>query len=349
MIGGHPPATRVPTRHLAWAAALVLAATACSSSAAVGDPRNGVPPATPVASPGTASPGGVDPGTAPPTAAELPLTGLPAASAELAARPIVAVAVETATGSSPATGVAAADVVYLTFPAGGRQRGLALFQSRDDDRVGPVADTRPLDSKLLRALGAVLEHSGGTSGFVKQVDRADLPEWSSLVHPSSFARDPAGTLFGSTAAARGADGVQPARPGLFAYAPAPAATAAPPPVRVQVPGQDLTTLTWDAATSTWRGAAGGWPVMATNIVVQQVTYPPLVLPKTGGRTEGNPDPDGQGPATLLSGTRVDQGTWNRPGGGTSTKYVQQDGTPARLVPGSTWVLLVPPGTTVQTS
>lgn len=347
MTAARPPADWLRSRsRLVSAVALTLAAAACSGTSSAVDPRDSVPtpasiaPVTPVL---------------PTVTATLPLTGQPAATPELAARPIVAVAVEAGSGLPASAGIGNADLVYVSFPSTHRQRGLALFQSKDSDRVGPVADTRPLDGKLLRTTSAVLEHSGGTSGFVKQVGRADLPQWSSLVHPSSFARDPAsGALYGSTSAARAAEGVQPARPGLLAFSdpgtPLPTATAAAPTgVRIEVSGQDPISVSYDAATGTWRGSVGGLSVAATNVVVQQVTYASLVLPKTGGRTEGSPDPDGTGSATLLSGPQVDQGTWNRPGGGTSTKYVHHDGTPARFAPGPTWVLLVPTGTPVTPS
>ena len=94
-----------------------------------------------------------------------------------------------AAGLPAATGLGDADLVYVSFPSAGRQRALALFQSSDGGPVGPVGDVRPLDTKLLLAISAVLEHSGGTSGFLKQVARADLPSWSSVVQPSSFRRD----------------------------------------------------------------------------------------------------------------------------------------------------------------
>jgi hypothetical protein len=52
---------------------------------------------------------------------------------------------------------------------------------------------------------------------------------------------------------------------------------------------------------------------------------------------------------VLAGPRVVPGTWNRPGRGTSIKYVGADGVPVQFVPGATWVLLVPAGTPVATS
>lgn len=323
-------------------ATALAGATACAGGdAAPADPREGVPSA---AAPAPTAAPAASPAAA---ALPLPLTGLPASSPAAAALPIVAVPVDVGPGLPAPTGLGDADVVFVSFPSASRQRALALFQSRDGGSVGPVGDVRPVDSKLLLALGAVLEHSGGSSGFLKQVDRAELPSWSSVVNPSSFRRE-GGYYYGATATARGAAGVQPARPGLLPFDPAPAAAPAPPaPVRVAVPGQAEAVFTYDAASATWRGALGGLPVAATNVVVQQVDQPALEIPKTGGRTEGNPDVNGTGAATVLAGPRVGLGaTWNRPGGLTNTKYVLADGSPARLVPGTTWVLLVPAGTPV---
>ncbi len=338
-----PPAAR--RRGAGLTLVCVTALAACSSGSSAADPRDGVPQAAAAAPVATASPTG-------PTQT-FPLTGLPAPSAATAATPVVAVAVDAGSGLPGPVGTDKADVVYVGFPSGGRQRGLALYQSADSARVGPVGDTRPVDSKLLVAIDAVLEHSGGAAGYVKQVDAADLPEWSSLVHPETFTRDAAsGLVYGSSAAARAATGAVPARTGLLLFADTPAAAAPTPPapVTVAVSGQPGIRLDFDVASGTWRGAVGSFRLAATNVVVQQVPYDALVVPHTGGRTEGSPNLEGQGKAAILSGPRVDaEGSWNRPGRSTSTKFIGGDGTPIRLSPGITWVLLVPAGSSIGTS
>ena len=322
-------------------AALVLPTAACSGTTPVADPLDGVPsaaaPPTASATPAPTSPG------------PLPLTGLPARSRKQQARALVAVAVRSGTGLGAPRGLDEAELVYVSFPSAGRQRALGLFQSTDADRVGPVTATRPIDSKLLSAVGAVLVHSGGTRGFLEQLSANGLAQWSASVHRDGFDLADDGSLYASTSVARAADGAAPARPGLLALADdgPDAGPARRGRVRIEVPGQDGAELRYDGDTRTWKGSIGQLPVTATNVVVQVVSYDPLVLPKSGGLVEGNPKPDGKGGATLLSGPRVDAGSWNRPGPRTSTSFVRRDGTPARLAAGTTWVLLVPSGTEVE--
>lgn len=332
------------SRSLSCVLLSVLTLTACSStSAAPPGALDGVPGSSTAGSPGA-------PVEVP--AATFPLTGQQAPSAMAASTPIVAVAIDGGPGLPAPSGLDRADVVYVHYPVAGRQRGLALYQSKSTDRVGPVGDTRPVDSSLLIALNAVIEHSGGPSSFVKQIDKTQLPDWSSVVHPNAFETDAAGLVYGSITAARAATGSVPARAGLLTFdAPgAPTPPPAPPPaVTVSVAGQAPFRLSFDATSGTWRGGVGGFSLAAANVIVQQVGYTAVALPNHGA--EGNPGiTEGGGAATVLSGPRLDPtATWNRPGRETSTKYIGSDKVPIRLSPGQTWILLVPTGSAVTTT
>ena len=334
------PSTR-RTGHLPVLALLgALAASGCAAGASTAvDPSDGVPAPVSLGPVGTAAP--VD------DALRYPLTGLPAEDAGAARRPVVAVAVRSVGTSPQAQGLDRADVVYVSFPAADRQRSVALFHSRDSDAVGPVAAVRPLDPGLLRVVRSVLVHAGGTSGFLKQVASAGLPEWSTLAQPSSFERDDTGAAYVATQDARDAEGATPAPLGLLPFAPEPATGDAPDEVRLSIPGQETAELAWDADGGAWRGTVGDLRLAAANVLVQEVATQELVIPKTGGTTERSPDLEDEGRATLLIGPQVQDGSWNRPGRGASLKYVLEDGTPARLSPGTTWVLLVPRDTEVD--
>lgn len=336
--GGATPASRV----LALAVLAALSTGCGAQTAAVGraEPSAGVPgPSSPAVPSPTASP---VPAGAPPLS---PLLGLPAASPEQASRPIVGVPVQTGTGRPPPVGLDRADVVYVSVVNPGRQRSVALFQSQDAGRVGPVADTRPMDGRLLDVTGGVVQHRGGTAGFVRRTDNSEVPQFSAVVHPGAFSRDADGSTYADTAPARAAEGAAPALVGLMAFRAAPGDTPAPGPVTVAMPDQPRLELTYDPASGLWSGALGSVPVRATNVVVQQVDYGRVDLPGTPA-TEADPVLTGDGAAVVLSGPTVLDGTWNRPGRKVLTSYVAADGTPIRLLPGVTFVVLTPRGTPV---
>lgn len=329
------------SRTATWLAAAALVLAGCSAAKAPTDlGSDPLPRATSGASAGPPRP-------SPSPTALAPLTGRPVPAGQDATRPIVAVAVISGSGRPPPVGVERADLVYLAFPAADRQRALALFQSQDASRVGPVHDTRPMDSNLLIVLGAVLTHEGGAPWFVRRVDKSKLPQWSAVVRPSSFERDPStGALYVSTMVARTAPGARRVPQGLLAFRPPAKVTRPPRPVRVAVPGQPELRLTFDVARGTWTGTVGSFSVRASNVLVQQVTYERLPLPGAGGHTEGHPTVFGTGRATVLTGGQVTAASWHRSGRAALTSFVAANGVPVRLLPGPTWVLLVPAGTSV---
>lgn len=325
----------------AVAGAVLLAA--CSGGEVAQDP----PSTTPTASSGSTSASPSTTAKPKPATAVMPLTGA-SGPADVATRTTVAVAVSTGTGRPGAKGLDKADVVYVHFPTAGRQRAVALFQSSDSGEVGPVTQTRPVDGKLVLVPRAVLMHSGGAPGFVKQLVNAKIPQWSTLVQPSSYRYDSAAAAwYGSSASGRKASGAADARAGLFSFQATPESAGKAKPVRVDVPGQPAVTLAYDAKTRTWSGTLGGLRIRATNVVLQRTKHEDVTLPRTGGQTEDSPEVYGNGSSTVLSGSRVLSGTWNRPGRSKIANYVDAKSTPIRMYPGRTWVLLVPAGTTVD--
>src|SRR6266851_7631305 len=97
------------------------------------------------------------------TGSVAPLTGLAVPDA-IARRPAVAIAV----ASSDPVGLGSADLVFgeMTSPV----RYLAVFQSDEASRVGPVTSTRPTDGQALSVLHPLLGYDGGTSEFISVLD-----------------------------------------------------------------------------------------------------------------------------------------------------------------------------------
>jgi hypothetical protein len=292
-----------------------------------------------------------------------PLTGLPASGARAAGRPAVAVAVS---GSQP-QGLGSADVVYeeLTSPL----RYIAVFQSRADESVGPVGQTRPTDAQALSVLHPLAVYDGGTPSFIRVLDASDAVDVGYASHPSLYRTAAQGPTVSTGQVQQAARGTAP--PQLFTYqgsavgdAPGFASTGArrAATLRITAPGQATQVWTFDARIHGWRQAAGGPAVRVANIVVQDVPYKTVFLSRKYGLTTTSARVVGSGSALIVSetgaaagssgtaasgraasGTAV-WGTWSKPGLHDVTAYLDSRNTPIGFQHGTTWVILAPPGT-----
>ena len=287
-----------------------------------------------------------------------PLTGLPASGARAAGRPAVAVPVS---GSQP-QGLGSADVVYeeLTSPL----RYLAIFQSRDNGSVGPVGQTRPTDAQALSVLHPLAAYDGGTPSFIRVLDASDVVDVGYASYPALYRQAAQGPTVSTGQVQQAARGTAP--PQLFTYqgsgvgdAPAFASTGVrrAASLRVTAPGQATQVWTFDARAHSWRQAAGGPGVRATNVVVQDVPYKTVYLSRKYGLTTTSARVVGSGSALIVSeagatagssGTAV-KGTWSKPGLRAVTAYLDARNSPVGFQRGSTWVILAPPGTQAVTS
>jgi hypothetical protein len=124
-----------------------------------------------------------------------PLTGLRLANGLLAARPALAVKVDNLDApresALPQSGLPRADVVFEEIVEGNITRLVAVFQSQNAGRVGPVRSARTTDVHLLPQLGRpLLAWSGGNEGVTGAVRSS--PSIIDLGHDaatSSYARD----------------------------------------------------------------------------------------------------------------------------------------------------------------
>jgi hypothetical protein len=128
-------------------------------------------------------------------------------------------------------------------------------------------------------------------------------------------------------------------------------------------GATVATWSYDAATRQWDRSTNGHPqtvavgtalspgppVAVTNIIVEMVRY------QNTGYIDpaGNPVPDantvGSGQALILSDGESADATWSTPSPSAITSYQASDGSPVRLLPGTTWVMLAPQGAPITSS
>lgn len=334
--------------HRGAAALLVASLGALAACASAGEgvrSPSGSAPAT--SAPTTASP--TTTASPPGPTAVAPLTGLPLTSVEAARRPAVAVSVALG-GSAPVpVGLAEADLVYQELDRPGTSRVVALYQSRDAARVGPVGPTSPADARLLRALRPVFAFAGGATGFVRQIDAEVATARNADLDASLFTGDSGGeapyALTTSTSRLRASDPKAPAAvAGLLTFgdvaATAPSGSARSGRLSVTVTGRDPIVFGY-AVGRGWTTPAG---TTVANVVVQEVEYRTLTSSK--GSTVQSATVVGQGRAVFGVGSWVVRGSWIRQGAATVTNYVDAAVRSVRLRPGATWVLMVPRGSTV---
>jgi Protein of unknown function (DUF3048) N-terminal domain/Protein of unknown function (DUF3048) C-terminal domain len=288
---------------------------------------------------------------APPVA---PLTGLPDPDGQAQGRPALTVKVDNLCDREacvrPQTGLEAADVVYEEVTEGNITRFAAVFQSQVPAEVGPIRSVRAIDPDLVWPLGGVFAYSGGAPPNLDRIRAApvnsiDETQGGDAMFRSDTKKAPH-DLFGRGQALfdRGGQPVPP--PPLFTFSAGDAVPAGEPVAAFTVgfvPAY-APTYTYDAATRTWKRDIGGQPFVAangaqiapTNVIVQFTQY-------TGGG-EGNVI--GEGEAWVLSGGQLVRGRWVRPVREQPAQYLDAAGTPIELLPGTTWVELLPIGAPV---
>ncbi|WP_249043204.1 DUF3048 domain-containing protein [Georgenia thermotolerans] len=340
---------------VALGAAALLALTACTSRS------------EPEPAPTTPSPT-VDLPTKPtpkPVPARWPLTGV---AGEVEQRPAMSVKVENSVSARPQTGLEAADIVWEEMVEGGITRFNAVYHSVIPEEIGPIRSVRPMDAAISAPLHGLIVFSGGQPQFVQQMRAAGLQVLSNDEHAPGmyrvgFRRAPHNVYGNGPQLLGQADADHSAPPPeQLAYAWDPARATAvlsgAPASRLRVafpaaaPG-----WTWDAGADAGRGgpagawvrdengaaqaSAGGTRIVATNVVVLRVQ-----VVDTGTRDPaGNPVPEtvltGEGEAVVASGGKVVNAHWSKPGAGDPLALTDGAGKKVELVPGNTWIELVP--------
>ncbi|WP_232697586.1 DUF3048 domain-containing protein [Brevibacillus daliensis] len=161
-----------------WTTVLTILATAsiltaCNSNSEPQQPSNPNPPIT-------------EPAQEKPAAFKAPLTGLPM-SEQLTNRPVMAM-INNHPKARPQSGLQDADMVIEVLSEGEITRFLAVFQSNQPNKIGPVRSIRPYFIKLGRGFDAVLSHVGGSPDALQILAGAD-DDINEISNSSYFWRD----------------------------------------------------------------------------------------------------------------------------------------------------------------
>ncbi|MCZ7526156.1 MAG: DUF3048 domain-containing protein [Acidimicrobiia bacterium] len=252
----------------------------------------------------------------------------------------------------PQSGLDVADVVFEEVAEGGITRFLAVFNSTAPEQIGPVRSVRRMDPDLASAFGGIFAYSGGTPPNVQAIrNTPGVLSVDETQAGEAMRRDPSRRapdnlyVLPEKMWEKGGEPVPP--PALFAHLGEGEAFEGIPvtSARIGFAGQYAPTWTWDEAAGAWKRSYGDQPftvqsgdqVTATNVVVQFVEYPR----DSEGITVG------EGDVWVFADGQVATGRWIRPDRTRPAELRGTDGNPLELVPGRTWVALLPVGSSVD--
>ena len=304
-----------------------------------------------VVAPVALPPAPVDPGVA-------PLTGLPLADATAADRPAIVVKVDNTSRGRPQEALTQADLVYEEMIEGGVTRLAAVFHTNAPE-LGPVRSGRTTDIALLGSLGRpIFAWSGANkvhAALLRERNIVDLGHQNRSEYyraddrPGTYDLMVQATALHEVAAGLGETGTPPPH---FEYRDE---MVTLPPTAVPARG---VTVTFPMAEASWSWNGEGWartqngtehvdadgmPIVATNVIVAEVPDVSTGSIDTAGSAVREQVFLGSGNAWVFTDGHLVQAQWTKPSIDSVPTYTTPDGIPVALVPGVTWVELVPPG------
>jgi hypothetical protein len=300
-----------------------------------------------------------------------PLTGLLVPPA-VAARPVVAVMLDDHRDARPQSGRAAADVVWPAPAEGGIPRFMALFSSKAPKEIGPVRSARLYFIAWAAEQGAVYTHAGGSPGALGELYRTGDGQTVWNIEGLGYVGGPfwrstdrwaPHNLYTSSKALAGVvkdRGYSPAsaQP-VFTFAPPVGDPAHGDKFRLAFSyGGTEVTYRFDPESRTYPRAENGVPttdgatggaVRPTNVVVISMPFGPAADGTGHGRLDAGLI--GEGQALVFRAGELVKGTWRKAAFDAPTELLAPgpDGqlAPIALVPGQTFVQVVPTGTPIQ--
>ncbi len=280
-------------------------------------------------------------------------------------RPLAAM-IDNLAAARPQSGLDKADMVYEVLAEGGITRFFALFQG-DADVVGPVRSVRHYFLDLVMEHEAILVHCGQSPQAEADIPALKINNINELSGTQgkyfwrSKDRQAPHNLYTSTAQLRQAAAQSGYAANLSAATPAPifrrgtmpASAAAATDITIKYPDSYLHyQVQYQYANGVYlrfsegkphAAAPGGKQLTADSVLVQYVPAKPIPN-----------DPAlridvffvGQGKATLFAGGKTVEATWKKESRSARTEFYDAEGKRLTVPPGRTWVMVVPPETSV---
>ncbi len=301
--------------------------------------------------------------TSPPPPAICPLSGLPAEGGSVPDRPALAVKVENLPAARPQSGLSWADIVYEEPVEANITRFIAVYQCQDASRIEPVRSARLTDPDILVQFGHPLfGYSGGVPKVVDAIRAAGLVDVNVNRLPDAYERDPdrdaPHNLWTSTQALwAGASSASGIPDPVFKYAKR--ARGGDPVAEIHIPFSSYSDVrwTWDASSERFlrfhgtvpHSLSDGTQVSSVNVVVQFVHIEMTDIVDSNGTPSPRVISTGSGTAYVLRDGKIVEGRWSRRSLDDVTVFKNEKGRRISLLPGITWVELVPVETPVSYS
>jgi len=265
-------------------------------------------------------------------------------------KPIL-VMVENSPAARPQSGLINADVVYETYVEGKLTRFFAVFGTRESDVIGPVRSTRKYFLDLVKEWDTVLVHYGASS-FARQVYEKDksIRRIDGMTRSKPFWRDKSRkaphNAYVDSVSCRKEVNFQPKARGFQFTASGYQGTDYK---KITIPYDNKYTVTsyeFDEATRTHKRFINGQPhvdretgkqITATNIIIQYAKHSSM------GVKSGNIFIDfvSSGKAEYFIDGKHMVGSWEKKSPEAKTMFYDQNGQEILLMPGNTWIQVVP--------
>ena len=253
-------------------------------------------------------------------------------------------------GAGPA-GLGSADLVGVDYAEQGTVRLIGVFQSRNASRAGPVTELRPSEARLFAQTGGAAAESGTPSGFLAVAKAIGLSYVSTST--SGVFSTHGGARYADVASLRSHVSKKTVTGPMFEYA-----TAGQPvsgksvktasQVTVQVSGHATMTWHYDKTSKLWHSSINGTDVAAVNLVVLTTGYTTKFVHALK-RNVTFAQPQGTGAAQVVAGPQSITASWFKKYPTSALNMLGPDQTVPQLTPGSTWIFMVPKGSSVRVS
>jgi len=97
--------------------------------------------------------------------------------------------VENSEAARPQSGLNAADIIYETMAEGGTPRFIALFQSGNAEKVGPIRSARSYFLDISKEYNLPFAHCGGSQEALDEIKNENLMSMNEMGYASTYWRD----------------------------------------------------------------------------------------------------------------------------------------------------------------